>query len=207
MIVRLIQWLKPVGERDLVSPIVGTDYQNKWMGERSYHPGISNHEEGDDNNMMEYFVDVVEPAQKHNEEVELQNEVSYPTTENHPDYPEYRIFKVRTLAQKREIEAMVFQIKSKESEINNKLLSDGQFALANILATQMGITIAKDMPVTPEMKNGEIRFDEIYTRMGKNRACAEEKIRLAKLGEPYHIEEGWEIDNLTPLGVPFNDIA
>jgi len=204
---RIIKWLKPIGQRALI-PVRGVDYidvadNNGWL----YVSGQSSVPIGEDNVDMDSYIKVRVEDQIHSDVTDYMNEIEELTTETHVDFPEYKILKIRNLAVRRDSSALVEEIKSKEAQCNNILMIEGQFNLANVLATQLGICLGRNDIPTREMRRAEIRFAEIAVRIKMNRSAAVAKIAAATNGDQYSMDSDWQIDTLSPLLSPFNDLG
>jgi len=207
MNVTVIEWLKPRAQMNPLDIKFMEDYRIiTRAGTLEYQVGMSNIPGGVQNADMEILIRVEEEDKLFDELLEYQNETSTPTFTPHPDYPEFKIFRVKNTPVKRDISELITEIKNMEAEANNTLIVDGQFNLANIFYTQMAVCLSKGGIPCENMINSEIRFNEIAERVAKNRATAKVKIAQATNFENYILDSDWERDTLTPLGTPFNEL-
>ena len=193
------QWATPIAKENEDYTVIG-------VVNREYVAGVKIPVEGATNVNKELFAISREPDEAYNEVLSELNVFEFPIAESHPNYPEYKTFRIYKAAKKRDIAILESEIKAREAEANNKLKEDGQFVKANDFGTLYAICKADNEVPCVEMMNAKIRIQEVVERCARNQANAIEMIRKARLGEYFDINTGWEIDTLTPLGVPFNEI-
>ena len=186
------QWSNPI-------PIQNVDYTVVGIVNREYTIGVKIPVEGASNVNKELFAILREPDEAYNEVLSELNVFEFPIAESHPNYPEYKTFRIYKAAKKRDISVLEQEIKAKETETNNILKQDGQYIKANDYATMYAIMKSDGEDPSDQCKNAKIRINEIVERLARNQSNAIEMIRKARLVEYFDINIGWEIDTLTPL--------
>lgn len=202
-----IEWFKPKLERNYVNPVENVDYKI-WVPNRQCvrDDGLPVLFEGLDNaENFEFLANYTKPTKPFDNYLFIENWVTKPTNQPHPDWPNYNCYMSYVELVPRSISDLIVVIKAKERESNNTLKDNGGYETACDYATMYAICKADNGIPCDEMVTAKTRLSQIVERTQQNAARATELIRKVKLGEAVVINEGWYTDTLTPLGSPFND--
>ena len=196
---KLILWLK--AEKNYTNPVRGIDYSIVNSGACSRNDGqpITGMDAG-----YEWLADFVPFATPdYDPRIWILVQSSYPTNVAHPEFPNYKTFQTTYTLEKRTNEAIIASIRQAEASANNKLATEAEMPKMAILANAANTKVANNTPLT-EGEQAAIDLNlQVSVKMTKNSANAILLIEQVNAGQEPLIDEGWEIDNLLPVGQPF----
>jgi len=203
----LIYWLNPIDERDYNNLVEGIDYEirNPNMAcpntdgspvNFSGAPGAENYEWLLRPDGVRVGVDY---------RIYKENEAKRPTQIKDEEYPNYSIFITEYGVVRRDDAEIIAAIRQMESAANSSVLSEGeQNKLTMMQAAVNRAYNLKLLPLTQDLQTVEDRLIEVANKANQNARNASDLIDIVNSGGIPNLDSGWEYDNITAQGFPFN---
>lgn len=202
----LIFWLKPKTEIDYNNLVEGVDYKvinpNSPCPQTGGAPisfaGVP------DSDRYEWLVkpDGVHVGVDHR--LYKENEAKRPTNVACEDYPNYNVFITEYGIIRRSNTELIAAIRQMENQANSSVLSEGEATKLTMMQAAVNKSYASGMPLTTDLQNVEDRLLEVANKANQNAANAASLIAIVEAGGIPDLDSGWEYDNITPIGYPFN---
>lgn len=203
----LIEWIKPVSERDYSNLVEGVDFivlnHNKPCPVADGSPinfsGVPNAEN------LEWLIKATGNRAGVDFRLYMENIASRPTQISDPDYPNYHQYVTEFGNVRRPNAEIIAAIRQMEKQANTSILAEGDATKLNMM--QAAVTNAYrlgQVPLTPDLQEVEDRLLEVANKANQNARNAADLIAVVEAGGIPDIDSGWEFDNITPKGFPFN---
>ena len=203
----LIEWLKPVSERDYNNLVEGVDFvvlnYNKPCPNSDGSPisfaGVPNAEN------LEWLIKSTATRVGVDFRLYMENIASRPTQTSDPDYPNYHQWITEFGNVRRTNEEIIAAIRQMEKQANTSILAEGDATKLNMM--QASVTNAYRLglvPLAPDLQEIEDRLLEVANKANQNARNAADLIAIVEAGGIPNLDSGWEYDNITPKGFPFN---
>ena len=203
----LIKWLKPVNERDYNNLVEGVDFvvlnYNKQCPRIDGLPVDFTGAEDAEN--LEWLIKVTGNRAGVDLRLYMENIASRPTQTSDPDYPNYHQYITEFGNVRRTNAEIIAAIRQMEKQANTSILAEGDATKLNMM--QAAVTNAYrlgQVPLAPDLQEVEDRLLEVANKANQNARNAADLIALVEAGGIPDIDSGWEYDNITPKGFPFN---
>jgi len=133
-----------------------------------------------------------------------ENEAKRPTNVACDDYPNYNVFITEYGIVRRSNMELIAAIRQMESQANSSVLSEGESNKLTMMQAAVNKAYNSGMPLTPDLQTVENRLLEVANKANQNAANAASLIAVVESGGIPDLDSGWEYDNITPQGFPFN---
>lgn len=202
----LIQWLKPVAERDYNNLVEGVDFvvlnYNKPCPRSDGQPidftGVPNAEN------LEWLIKATGNRAGVDFRLYMENIASRPTTTTDPDYSNYHQWITEYGNVRRSNTELTAAIRQMEATANLSIQSESEKNKIAMMAPAVNAALAQNLTLTDSQQAVYNRMIEIANKADQNAANAASLIAIVDVGGIPDIDSGWEYDNITAQGYPFN---
>lgn len=202
----LIFWLKPKTEINYDNLVEGVDYKvinpncpcPQTGGEPISFAGVP------DSDRYEWLV---KPDGKHvgvDYRLYKENEAKRPTNLACVDYPNYNVFITEYGIVRRSDAELIAAIRQMESSANLAVQGEADKNKMAMMSPAVYMAQAQNIPLTPDLQAVADRLTEVANKANQNAANAASLISVVESGGIPDLDGGWEYDNITPQGYPFN---
>ena len=202
----LIEWLKPVTERDYANLVEGVDFivlnHNKPCprldGGAIDFTGVPNAEN------LEWLIKSTGNRAGVDFRLYMENLASRPTQRSDSDYPNYHQWITEFGNVRRPNSEIIASIRQMEANANLSIQSESEKNKIAMMAPAVNAALAQNLTLTDSQQAVYNRMIEIANKADQNAANAANLIDIVQDGGTPDIDSGWEYDNISPQGYPFN---
>lgn len=203
----LIFWLKPKTEIDYNNLVEGIDFEVR-------NPNAPCPETGGapisfagvpDADRYEWLVkpDAVHAGVDYR--LYKENEAKRPTNVPCDDYPNYNVYITEYTPVRRDNVELIAAIRQMESQANLAVQGEADKNKMSMMSPAVYMAQAQNLPLTPDLQAVADRLIEVANKANQNAANAASLIAVVEAGGIPDLDSGWEYDNITPQGFPFNE--
>lgn len=202
----LIEWLKPVSERDYNNLVEGVDFiilnYNKpcprMDGALIDFTGVPNAEN------LEWLIKSMGNRAGVDFRLYMENIASRPTQTADADYQNYHQYITEYGNVRRTNDELIAAIRQMEATANLSVQSESEKNKIAMMAPAVNAALAQNLHLTDSQQVVYNRMIEIANKADQNAANAKSLIDIVNAGGIPDIDSGWEYDNVSPQGYPFN---
>lgn len=202
----LIFWLKPKTEIDYNNLVEGIDFEvrnpNAPCPETGGAPisfaGVPN---------ADRYEWLVKPDAVHagvDYRLYKENEAKRPTNVPCDDYPNYNVYITEYTPVRRDNVELIAAIRQMESQANLAVQGEADKNKMAMMSPAVYMAQAQNLTLTPDLQAVADRLTEVANKANQNAANAASLIAVVEAGGIPDLDSGWEYDNITPQGFPFN---
>ena len=202
----IIHWLKPKASRDYSNLVEGVDFKviNPLIacpstgGEPVSFAGVPD---------AENYEWLVKPDGVHagvDYRLYKENEAKRPTNVPCKDYPNYNVYITEYTPVRRDNVELIAAIRQMESRANLAVQGEADKNKMAMMSPAVYMAQAQNLPLTPDLQTVADRLLEVANKANQNAANAASLIEVVEAGGIPDLDSGWEYDNITPQGFPFN---
>lgn len=202
----LIFWLKPKTEIDYNNLVEGIDFEvrnpNAPCPETGGAPisfaGVPN---------ADRYEWLVKPDAVHagvDYRLYKENEAKRPTNVPCEDYPNYNVYITEYTPVRRDNVELIAAIRQMESQANLAVQGEADKNKMAMMSPAVYMAQAQNLTLTPDLQAVADRLTEVANKANQNAANAASLIAVVEAGGIPDLDSGWEYDNITPQGFPFN---
>ena len=203
----LIEWLKPVSERNYDNLVDGVDFivlnYNKPCPNADGSPidftGVPNAEN------LEWLIKSTGNRAGVDYRLYMENIANHPTATADPDYPNYHQYVTEYANVRRTNAELIDAIRQMEATANLSVQTEAEKNKISMMAPAVNAALAQNLPLTDSQQAVYNRMIEIANKADQNAANAASLIAIVETGGIPDIDSGWEFDNITAQGYPFNE--
>jgi len=202
----LIFWLKQLAERDYNNLVENVDYKiinpNKPCPNTDGSPVDFTGAPGAENYEWLLRPDGVKVGVDYR--IYVENEAKRPTQTKDTEYPNYSIFLTEYGVVRRSNDEIIAAIRQMESNANLAVQGEADKNKMAMMSPAVYMAQAQNIPLTPDLQAVADRLTEVANKANQNAANAKSLIDVVIAGGIPDIDSGWEYDNITAQGFPFN---
>lgn len=133
-----------------------------------------------------------------------ENEAKRPTNVACEDYPNYNVYITEYTPVRRDNVELIAAIRQMESQANLAVQGEADKNKMAMMSPAVYMAQAQNLPLTPDLQAVADRLVEVANKANQNAANAASLIAVVEAGGIPDLDSGWEYDNITPQGFPFN---
>jgi hypothetical protein len=133
-----------------------------------------------------------------------ENEAKRPTDTPCQDYPNYNVYITEYTPVRRDNIELIAAIRQMESQANLAVQGEADKNKMAMMSPAVYMAQAQNLPLTPDLQAVADRLIEVANKANQNAANAASLIAVVEAGGIPDLDSGWEYDNITPQGFPFN---
>ena len=202
----LIEWLKPVSQRDYNNLVEGVDFivlnYNKPCPVTDGSPidftGAPNAEN------LEWLIKSIGNRAGVDYRLYVENIATRPTNIPDPEYPNYHQWIIEYNNIRRTNAEIIDAIRQMEAAANLSVQTEADKNKISMIAPAVNAALAQNLPLTEGQQAVYDRMIEVANKAEMNAANAKDLISIVEAGGIPDIDSGWEYDNITAQGYPFN---
>lgn len=202
----LIQWLKPVTERDYNNLVEDIDFRvlnhNKPCPNSDGSPidftGVPDAEN------LEWLIKSTGNRAGVDFRLYMENIASHPTAISDPDYPSYHQYVTEYGNVRRSNAEIIAAIRQMEATANLSVQTEAEKNKIAMMSPAVNAALAQNLPLTESQQAVYNRMIEIANKADRNASNAASLIAIVEAGGIPDLDSGWEYDNITAQGYPFN---
>lgn len=202
----LIEWLKPASERDYNNLVEGIDFKvlnynapcSRTDGQPIDFTGAPNAEN------LEWLVKINGVRAGVDYRLYMENVASRPTQNSDTEYPNYHQWITEYANVRRSNAEIIASIRQMESQANLSVQGEADKNKMAMMSPAVFMAQAQNIPLTPDLQEVADRLIEVANKANINAKNAQDLIAIVEAGGMPDIDSGWEYDNITPKGFPFN---
>jgi hypothetical protein len=201
-----IHWLKPKAARDYENLVEGIDF--KIINPNAPCPvtgGIPVSFAGVPD--AENYEWLVKPDGKHvgvDYRLYKENEAKRPTKTACADYPNYNMYITEYGIVRRSDIELIAAIRQMETMANLSVQGEADKNKMAMMSPAVYLAQSQNIPLTPDLQAVQDRLIEVANKANQNAANAASLIAVVEASGIPDLDSGWEYDNITPQGFPFN---
>ena len=133
-----------------------------------------------------------------------ENEAKRPTNVPCEDYPNYNVYITEYTPVRRDNVELIAAVRQMESQANLAVQGEADKNKMAMMSPAVYMAQAQNLPLTPDLQTVADRLTEVANKANQNAANAASLIAVVEAGGIPDLDSGWEYDNITPQGFPFN---
>jgi len=133
-----------------------------------------------------------------------ENIAQRPTQIKDVEYPNYSIYLTEYGVVRRSNDELIAAIRQMESKANLSVQGEADKNKMAMMSPAVYMAQAQNLPLTTDLQTVADRLIEVANKANQNAANAQSLISVVTAGGIPDIDSGWEYDNITPQGFPFN---
>lgn len=133
-----------------------------------------------------------------------ENIAQRPTQIKDVEYPNYSIYLTEYGVVRRSNDELIAAIRQMESTANLAVQGESDKNKMAMMSPAVYMAQAQNLPLTPDLQTVADRLIEVSNKANQNASNAQSLIDVVSAGGIPDIDSGWEYDNITPQGFPFN---
>jgi hypothetical protein len=132
------------------------------------------------------------------------NSTTGPSELPHPEHPVHKQWRTEFALEKRSMAQILISVKEAEANSNAALMNSSEGIKTLFLSGTVQEKLLKGIELTAEDQAVLDRRNEMSVKITQNAARAAELILLVEAGNEPNLDEGWQTDNFSSQGFPFN---
>jgi len=133
-----------------------------------------------------------------------ENIAQRPTQIKDVEYSNYSIYLTEYGVVRRSNDELIAAIRQMESTANLAVQGEADKNKMAMMSPAVYMAQAQNLPLTPDLQTVADRLIEVSNKANQNASNAQSMIDIVTTGGIPNIDSGWEYDNITPQGFPFN---
>ena len=133
-----------------------------------------------------------------------ENIAQRPTQIKDVEYSNYSIYLTEYGVVRRSNDELIAAIRQMESTANLAVQGEADKNKMAMMSPAVYMAQAQNLPLTTDLQTVADRLIEVANKANQNAANAQSLISVVTAGGIPDIDSGWEYDNITPQGFPFN---
>ena len=133
-----------------------------------------------------------------------ENIAQRPTQIKDVEYSNYSIYLTEYGVVRRSNDELIAAIRQMESTANLAVQGEADKNKMAMMSPAVYMAQAQNLPLTPDLQTVADSLIEVSNKANHNASNAQSMIDIVTTGGIPNIDSGWEYDNITPQGFPFN---